>query len=88
MTVSDDLHIAIQAARAAAAAELAERTAPTEPNTDGRKDAGFNNTAPARASVLALLKAPTEILVAARVLPPRDDSATQIDEIANTSTLS
>lgn len=87
MTVSDDLHIAIQAARAAAAAELAERTAPTEPNTDGREGAGSNDTAPARASVLALLGAPTEIVVCARVLPPKDCSATQIHEIATTSTL-
>lgn len=88
MTVSDHLYIAIQAARGAAAAELAERTAPTEPSTDRREDAGLNDATPARASVLALLGVPIEIVISARVLPPKGYPAAQIDEIGHSRTLS
>lgn len=87
MTVPEHLHIAIQTARAAATAELAERRRP-QADPDSGDDAGLNNdTAPARPDVLALLSAPAELVVSARVLPPSDASPTQINEIGDTSTL-
>lgn len=88
MTVSEHLRFAIQTARAAAAAELVERTGAAGSDCEGRDDNGRrSDAAPARADVLAHLGARAELVVSARVLPPTNAPQTRIEQIGNSDTL-